>query len=80
MLWTERGPLDIFVRARAWLAKKQKRTGGLYDTVSCFYCLSIWVGALFAVFLTHNILTFAVYTLILSSIAVAIQELLYKHK
>jgi len=80
MLWSERGPLDIFVRFRAKLAQRQKRMGGLYDLVSCFYCLSIWVASIFAIFLATSILTFLMYTLILSGIAVLIYELLNKQK
>jgi len=80
ILWTERGPLDIFVRARALLAKRQKRSGGLYDLVSCFYCVSVWVAGLFAILISTSILTFIIYTLIMSGVAVIIQELVYKHK
>jgi hypothetical protein len=80
MLWTENGPLDIFARFRATLAKRQKRMGGYYDLVSCFYCLSVWVSLLFSLFLADNILEIPAYTLILSGIASIIQELLYKRK
>lgn len=76
MLHTERGPLDIFLRMRAALAKRQRRSGGLYDLVSCPFCLSIWVAAIFSLFLAGNLLTFVVNTLILSGIASLIHELI----
>jgi hypothetical protein len=76
MVWTERGPLDIFIRARAFLAKKQKRMGGLYDLVSCFFCLSVWVSIIPAIFMATDFLTFIITVLILSGIAIIIQELI----
>jgi fatty acid desaturase len=76
MLWTEAGPLDIFLRARAKLATNQKRRGGLFDLVSCFFCLSIWVSMVFALFISANPLIFTLNTLILSGIASLIHEII----
>jgi hypothetical protein len=78
MLWTESGPLNVFMRLRAFLATKQRRMGGLYDMVSCLYCLSVWVAMVPALFLAHNPLTFVGYTLILSSIAIVTHEAIKK--
>lgn len=80
MLNHERGPLDIFVRWRAALAKAQKRMGGIYDMVSCFSCLSVWVAMLPAAYLQKNFLTFIGYTLILSGIAILTQRVFDKLK
>jgi hypothetical protein len=43
LLAYEDGPWDLLVRLRAWLG--QRFWAKLMD---CFYCLSIWVAALFA--------------------------------
>lgn len=74
----ERGPLDIFVRFRAYLARKQKRSGGLFDLFSCFYCLSFWVAVIPALIFAGSLLTFILLTLILSSIAILIQRVFDK--
>jgi hypothetical protein len=80
MLWVERGPIDMFTRMRAYLAKKQKRMGGLYDLVSCFFCLSVWVSMLPAIFMAKDLLTFILSVLILSGIAVIIHQLIERVK
>ncbi len=43
----ESGPLMIFTRLRARLGRTHKRSGGLFDLISCVYCTSVWI-ALFA--------------------------------
>tara|TARA_B100001250_G_scaffold402800_1_gene416400 strand:+ start:319 stop:609 length:291 start_codon:yes stop_codon:yes gene_type:complete len=80
MLWTERGPLDIFTKVRAKLAQRQKRMGGMFDLVSCFYCLSIWVAVPLALLLSDSIATFVISVFALSGIASLLHELIGKLK
>jgi hypothetical protein len=49
LLANEDGPFDIIVRIRATLG--EGLLGGLMD---CFKCLSLWVAAPIALFLTHT--------------------------
>lgn len=80
MLVAEKGPLDVFARLRAYFARNQKRSGGLFDLISCPFCVSIWVGALGALLICENVLTFIIYTLILSSEAIFYQRVFDKLK
>jgi hypothetical protein len=79
MIWTERGPLDIFSRLRAYLATKQKHAGGMYDMISCFNCLSIWVAVLPAL-LASSIIVFLMLVPVLSAIAMVVNQIFYKLK
>lgn len=78
MFWAERGPLDVFSRLRAKLASRQKRMGGLYDLISCFYCVTVWVAVAFALFISDSLLTFMANTFIMSGIAAIIHDLIGK--
>ena len=49
LLASEDGPADIIVRFRAWLG--QSLVGRLMD---CFNCLSLWVAALSAFFVSRR--------------------------
>lgn len=75
MLTAESGPLDIFERLRARLAGGQKRSGGLYDLISCVYCTSIYIGAIIAFIASQSVFEFFVGTLAFSAIAVLIERL-----
>ncbi len=44
LLTDEDGPFD-------WIARVRRRAGGLMD---CFYCLSLWIAAPFALLLSHS--------------------------
>ena len=46
LLHAEDGPLKIFARCRNWL-----RRMSLSGATDCFYCLSLWVSAPFAMML-----------------------------
>lgn len=87
MINAENGPLNIFMRYRATLAATQKRSGGMYDMISCFKCLSIWVAFFPAMLLSltvkgiwASLLTWVLLTLILSSEAIIIQRVFDKLK
>ncbi len=43
LLQAEDGPFEMFARFRKWL-----RRLSLFDVTDCFYCLSLWVAAPFA--------------------------------
>jgi Protein of unknown function (DUF1360) len=49
LLASEDGPADIIVRLRAWLG--QSLVGRLMD---CFNCLSLWIAALSAFFVSRR--------------------------
>jgi hypothetical protein len=78
MLYREQGPKDAFVRMRAYFAQNQKGSGGLFDLVSCFFCISIWAAVPFALFIATNPLDFLAYVLVLSGIASLINEVLVR--
>jgi len=75
ILWKESGPLQVFTRMRAFLAKHQKRSGGLFDMVSCFNCLSVWISITPAIILSSSLTTFVVFLLVLSAEAIFINQL-----
>lgn len=72
------GPLAIFARFRAFLASRQKKTGGLYDIVSCMSCASMIMGAVTALALAGSVLEWFVYVLSFSAIAVLVDALIKK--
>lgn len=80
MVWTEHGPLEIFTRLRASLGLLQKRSGGPYDMVTCFYCLSVWVAVIPALFLANNLWQFLGYDMALSAAAIFLNEAFDKLK
>jgi hypothetical protein len=49
LLANEDGPADIIVRVRVWLG--DRRIGQLMD---CFNCLSLWIAAAAALFVTSR--------------------------
>jgi hypothetical protein len=49
LLQAEDGPLEMFARSRNWL--RRMSLSGITD---CFYCLSLWVAAPFAMMLGSN--------------------------
>lgn len=75
MIVREDGPMQVFTRLRAYLATKQKRSGGVYDLVSCIYCTSIYIGAFIALWGSQSVFEFFVGTLSFSAIAVLTERL-----
>lgn len=78
MLVKESGPLMVFARLRAFLARTQKRSGGFFDLISCLYCTSFWIGLVAALWASRNIFHIVAYALSFSAIATIIMVLLQK--
>lgn len=76
----EKGPLDVWARLRARLASSQKRSGGLFDMISCVRCLSFWIGLVGALFVSNSILGFFGYAFAFSGVASLIDLIVPKHK
>lgn len=62
----ENGPLMVWARLRAYLASSQKRSGGLFDMVSCVRCLSIWISLITALFVSDSFLALLIHTFAIS--------------
>ena len=45
---SESGPFDILNYIRYWVGVYEDDPGQLAEAVTCPYCISVWVGALFA--------------------------------
>ena len=73
----ENGPLMVFARLRAFLGRTQKRSGGLFDMISCVRCTSFWIGLVGALFVSHSILTWIGYAFAFSGVA-ALLDVLFK--
>jgi hypothetical protein len=68
------GPLNIFLRFRAFAAANQRREGGVFDTVSCVGCTSMWVALVFSLCFADNPVSWIIYTLVLSGVAMLIER------
>lgn len=75
MISKELGPLGIFSRFRADRAAKQQKVGGLFDMVSCVACLSVYIGAVTALWLAHGVLSWIGYTFAFSAVAMILEAL-----
>jgi hypothetical protein len=75
MLVKEKGPLLVFDRLRAYLASTQKRSGGLFDMLSCLACMSIYIGAVAAIQPAHGVLSWLAYALSFSAIATFLEQI-----
>lgn len=71
----ETGPLMVFSRFRARLARTQTRSGGLFDLISCVYCVSFYIGLIAALFTSHGFFSWVGYALAYSAIAVILENL-----
>jgi len=69
LLAEEDGPADAVVRLRSRLGD-----GIAGRAMDCFYCLSLWIAAPFAVLLASDVLTWAVAWLALSGAACLLQR------
>lgn len=87
MIATERGPWSVFERLRGWVAKSYQPitkhlAGGvsyeqphwLHEGVGCPLCISVYVGLLFAIPLSTDVIEYIYTALALSGAA----SLLYK--
>lgn len=66
----EDGPFDILVRLRTSLG--DRLLGKLTD---CFYCLSVWIAAPFAVLLSQNVTDWLLMWLALSGSAIFLERI-----
>ena len=71
----ENGPLMVFARLRARLAASQKRSGGLFDLVSCVLCVSFWIGLLSSPWLVQGVFNWIMYGLAFSGVATLLELL-----
>lgn len=76
----ENGPLMIFARLRARLASSQKRSGGLFDMISCVRCLSVWIGLVGALSVSNSILEWLAYGLGFSAVASLVDILINRKR
>lgn len=74
----EDGPLMVWARLRARLARTQRRSGGLFDMVSCVRCLSFWIGLVGALFVSNSILGWIAYAFAFSAVASLLDALFNK--
>ena len=75
MIVKETGPLAIFARFRAYLAQKQQKMGGMFDLVSCIACTSVYIGSVTALCFAYGPITWILYTLSFSAVAVLVERL-----
>jgi len=73
LLVNQSGPLDMFVRFRAYLAQKQTRKGGLYDMLSCVACTTVIIGAVTSLAFAGGLFEWIAYTLSFSALATLIE-------
>ena len=69
----EDGPLMVWARLRARLARTQKRNGGMFDMISCVKCASFWVGLVASVWLADGVFDVLVYSFAFSGVATLIE-------
>ena len=69
LLWAEDGPFGVLGRLRARLA-----AGGI-RVFDCFYCLSLWVGAIAALLLGGSLADWLIDALALSAAAIVLERL-----
>jgi hypothetical protein len=70
MLQDEEGPFGVFSRLQAWAASRADKVGGINHGFYCFYCLSMWVAVVPALFLSDGNIAFWAYWFALSAGAV----------
>src|SRR5262245_50256892 len=75
LLAEEDGPGDVVVRLRTRLGDS---IGG--QAMDCFFCLSLWVAAPFAVLLAGDVLTWGLMWLALSGAACLLQRATEPHR
>ncbi len=74
MITKEDGPFNIFTKLQNFLYKTNIQF--FIKLTECFYCLSIWISAIFSIFLAKNILEFILYTLSLSTLSIIVEKYL----
>ena len=74
LLAEEDGPADLVVRFRALLGN-----GFAGKLMDCFYCLSLWIAAPAALFVTHRPLQWLINWLAISGAACLLQRITQHH-
>jgi len=80
LLVNEDGPLDMLVKFRSfigieWDAQSEPYgTNFIAEAFTCVWCLSIWIGAVVAIFVTPTLIWYPAYALALSAAAIIIEE------
>lgn len=80
MLNYESGPRNIFDRLRAFLAHNQKKSGGMFDMISCMSCLSVYVGGIISFIINIscsgiNVGDFFLWSLALSAVSMIFEKI-----
>jgi hypothetical protein len=75
MLQNENGPKAIFARLQARVAKKEGKPGSFADGFFCFYCMSIWLSVIPAIYLANSLIGVLGYTLAISAGAIIINTI-----
>lgn len=70
------GPNAIFAKLRAYLAKRQRKVGGLYDMVSCVSCISVYIAFLTSLAFAQGVLEIFLYTFAFSAVSKLIEALI----
>ena len=76
MIMKASGPLMIFARLRAFLARNQKRAGGFFDALSCIMCTSMYIGFIVALGFASDLREFILYTVSFSAVATVLGALM----
>ena len=74
----ENGPLMMFARLRAFLAAHQKRSGGLFDMISCTSCFSFWIALTASLFVSHDVFHWVGYALAFSGCSMLLESFFTK--
>lgn len=69
----ESGPLMVFDRMRAYFARTHKRSGGLFDLLSCVYCTSLWIGLVAALWFAGDVFQWFMYGLAFSAVSMLLE-------
>lgn len=75
LLVKQKGPLNAFIRFRAYAAKKQKRMGGWFDMLSCFACTTMLTGAVVSLWFAGSFFEWIGYTMAFSAVATLTERL-----
>lgn len=80
LLANEDGPFDVFARFRNLLGVEYDKNGESFGTtwiskgIICTWCISVWVGAIVALSLSDDFITWLIHTLALSTTAIIIDS------
>lgn len=78
MLVKETGPFMVFSRLRAFLATHQKRSGGFFDLISCTMCVSVWIGLIASLWVSHDLFHWLGYGFAFSGVSLLLESTFVK--